>query len=94
MVSTNPLDSAFLRAVHLPYVASNAIQLVTTDSVCSLAVQAWTAADTLTSPPITSLYVIQVGSMYDVIDAQHSGGEYSQHLVLDSMFHFQVPYLF
>ena len=94
MVSTNPLDSAFLRDVHLPRVAGSAIQLVTTDSVCSLVVQAWTQADTLTHPPLTSLYVIQVGPAYDAIDAQNSGGEYSQHLVLDSLFHYQAPYLF
>jgi hypothetical protein len=94
MASTDPRDSTFLRDVHLPHVASNLIQLVTADSVCSLALHAWTTADTLTTPPLTSLYVIQVGPMYDAIDAQHSGGEYSQHLVLDSLFNFQAPYLF
>jgi len=94
MQSANPLDSAFLRRVHLPRVASTAVQLVTADSVCSRAVAAWTAIDTTTIPPLASLYVIRVGSTYDVIDPQHSGAEWSQHLVLDRLFHPLGHYLF
>lgn len=93
MRSASPLDSAFLRQVHLPFVASTAVQLVTADSVCSRAVQAWTAMDTVTVPRRTTLYVIQVGSTYDAIDPQHSGAEWSQHLVLDSLFQPLAPYL-
>jgi hypothetical protein len=94
MASRDPRDSAFVQSVHLHHVPSNGIQLVTADSLCVLAAAAWTGVDTVTTPPVTRLYVIRVGSMYDVIDRQQSGGEYSQHIVLDSAFHYQGPYLF
>jgi hypothetical protein len=94
MNSSDPSDSVFLANVKLPHVTSNFIGLITTDSLCALALQTWMTMDTVSSPSLTRLYVLKVGSSYDVIDKQDSGGEWSQHMVLDSAFHYKAPYLF
>jgi hypothetical protein len=43
---------------------------------------------------LKALYVIQVGSVYDAVDPQTAGGEWSQRLVLDSTFAVLGPYLY
>ena len=94
MHTTDGLYIAFRQRVHLPAVVDSAVQLVTDSATCAHAVAVWNTPDSTNAPHIDSLYVIRVGSSYDVISPAASGSEWSQHMVIDRLFSHVSDYLY
>lgn len=92
------VDSTLIRfreGVHLPLVPDSAVQLVVDDSVCARALATWRAEDPTAYGALSALYVIRAGrGTYDTIDPAGPGGEWSQHIVLDSLFRRVDVYLY
>lgn len=95
--STDAAYVAFRQSVHIPAVTDTAVKLVTADSICSRAVQAWAAGDSaLGAPPPyeTRLYLLSVGAVYVATPAPVAGiASYQQYVVYDSNFVQLAPFL-
>lgn len=88
--SSDSVEVAFRRAVHIPVVSDSTVRLVTDGRICGQIVRAWAAADSALGarPPYRSdLYVIRIGPIFVATvppDAPAIG--YRQYVVYDSRF--------
>ena len=94
MRTTDDLYISFRRRAHLPAVSDSTIQLVIDSATCARVVGTWNIPDSTNAPRVDSLYVIRVGSNYDAINPADLGGEWNQHMVVDSLFHHLADYLY
>jgi hypothetical protein len=87
MVTT--VDSVRLSSVGLLPTTSNQVSVVTTDSLCALAVTAYNAnryMDSTVTPP-TAIYLVKVGSQrYVAFEPANTSGEYLDLLVFSASF--------
>lgn len=81
------------QSMHLPAVAPSQIVLVSDSIVCSRALSAFNAATQYPSGPATNLYLIGVGNVYVASNPHFPSGEWTQRIVLDSVFNVLASYL-
>jgi hypothetical protein len=90
--SADPVDSAFMRNGHLPYVPDTAVVVVSDSTTCAAALAAHNSAagytsTELASPAAQNLYVLRVGNVYVTSNTAFKSGEFVNHIIWDSGFH-------
>lgn len=84
-------DSSVRTAFKLPAATASAVSLVTTDSICALAAQAFHAAIGVTGEAVGPVWVFQVGpTRYVVFDDRHAIDSRQQQVVFDANFQYLV----
>jgi hypothetical protein len=79
----------------IPQVSANQVSFVTNKTVCSKALPVFNANSQVKSAstgqtistPSTQVYVVQVGSVYAVMDRGKQFGEYTTMVVMDKTYH-------
>ena len=79
--------------VHLPVVSASAISVVTDSLTCADALATYNRVTKPETGPATHIYLIAVGSVYVAFNPNVSAGEWTEHVVMDSTFHFLADYL-